>query len=47
MRQIQAALCHAHGAPLTIETVGLRAPLTGEVEVIIDAVAVCHSDISF
>ncbi|CUH63322.1 S-(hydroxymethyl)mycothiol dehydrogenase [Thalassovita autumnalis] len=47
MRQIQAALCHEHGAPLTIETVGLRAPLAGEVEVIIDAVAVCHSDISF
>lgn len=46
MAKVKAAVCHAHGAPLTIEEIELRAPELGEVEVRIDAVAVCHSDIS-
>ena len=46
MAKIKAAVCHKHGDPLVIEDVELRAPELGEVEVRIDAVAVCHSDIS-
>ena len=47
MRAIKAAVCHAFGEPLSIETVNLRAPGLGEVEVTLDAVAICHSDISY
>ena len=47
MVKIKAAVCHNFGAPLQIETINLREPLTGEVEVTLGAVAVCHSDISF
>lgn len=47
MVKIKAAVCHKFGAPLQIETINLREPLTGEVEVTLGAVAVCHSDISF
>ena len=47
MRQVTAAVCREFGAPLTIETVALRAPRGREVEVEIASVAVCHSDISF
>lgn len=47
MQKIRAAVCREFNAPLTIEEVNLRAPTTGEVEVEVDAVAVCHSDISF
>lgn len=47
MAQIKAAVCHTFGAPLSIETVDLRAPIAGEVEVTLDAVAICHSDISY
>ncbi len=47
MPRIKAAVCHAFGAPLTIEEVELRAPLAGEVEVTLGAVAICHSDISY
>jgi Zn-dependent alcohol dehydrogenase len=47
MTRIRAAVCHEFNAPLVIEEVNLRAPETGEVEVTLDAVAVCHSDISF
>ena len=47
MTQVRAALCSAHAEPLAIETLELRAPLGGEVEVTLDAVAICHSDISF
>ncbi|ARE38863.1 Alcohol dehydrogenase [Rhodovulum sp. P5] len=46
MRPIKAAVCREFGAPLTIETLHLRPPRTGEVEVTLEAVAVCHSDIS-
>jgi S-(hydroxymethyl)glutathione dehydrogenase/alcohol dehydrogenase len=47
MQRIKAAVCHAFGAPLSIEDVALRAPQAGEVEVTLDAVAICHSDITF
>ncbi len=47
MSVIKAAVCHEFGAPLVIEDVNLRSPEIGEVEVTLDAVAVCHSDISY
>ena len=47
MPKIRAAVCHEFGQPLRIETVDLRAPGPGEVEVTIAACAVCFSDISF
>lgn len=46
MTKIKAAVCHAFNEPMVIEEVDLRAPQAGEVEVSIEAVAVCHSDIS-
>lgn len=46
-RLIRAAVCREFGAPLTIEEVALRPPGPGEVEVALDAVAICHSDISY
>ena len=47
MQTIKAAVAHEFGAPLVIEEVLLRAPEGTEVEVTLDAVAICHSDISF
>ena len=47
MVKIKAAVCHEFGAPLKIETIDLREPISGEIEVTLGAVAVCHSDISF
>ena len=47
MQTIKAAVCHSYGAPLVIEDIHLAAPRMGEVEVTLDAVAICHSDISF
>jgi len=47
MPTIKAAVCHAFGQPMTIEQVNLRAPEMGEVEVTLEAVAICHSDISY
>lgn len=47
MAQIKAAVCTGFGKPLVIEDLTLRAPLAGEVEVTLEAVAICHSDISF
>ena len=47
MQTIRAAVCHAFNTPLVIEEVHLAAPGPGQVEVEIDAVAICHSDISF
>lgn len=45
--QIKAAVSHAHGTPLRIQTLTLRAPLSGEVAVTLAACAICHSDISY
>ena len=47
MQTIKAAICHEFGAPLVIGDIVLRAPQNGEVEVTLDAVAICHSDISY
>ncbi len=47
MPDIRAAVCTAFHAPLEIETLTLRPPEDGEIEVTLEAVAVCHSDISF
>lgn len=47
MPRIKAAICPSAGKALEIATVELRAPLPGEVEVTIDACAICHSDISY
>lgn len=47
MQKIKAAVCREFNAPITIEEVILRAPQMGEVEVKVEAVAICHSDISF
>lgn len=47
MTTIRAAVCHAFDAPLSIEEITIAAPKPGEVEVTLDAVAICHSDISY
>lgn len=47
MRTTRAAVCHEFGADLVIEEVCLRAPDAGEVEVKLEACAICHSDIIF
>ncbi len=47
MTTIRAAVCHEFGAPLSIEEVTLAAPGADEVEVAVEAVAICHSDISY
>ncbi|MEW2912935.1 Zn-dependent alcohol dehydrogenase [Leisingera sp. JC11] len=47
MQTIKAAVCHEFGAPLVIEDVQLAPPGMGEVEVTLDAVAICYSDISY
>ena len=47
MQTIKAAVCHEFGQPLVVEDVQLRAPETGEVQVDLEAVAICHSDISY
>ncbi|MBY6199869.1 alcohol dehydrogenase catalytic domain-containing protein [Maritalea mobilis] len=45
--EIRAAVCHAFNTPLKIETLQLRDPGPGEVQVTLEAVAICHSDISY
>lgn len=47
MKTIKAAVCHAFGKPLVVEDVRLRAPEQNEVEVALETVAICHSDISY
>ncbi len=47
MPTIRAALCRAHGQPLTIEPVTLPDPGPGEVLVRLSACAICHSDITY
>ncbi len=42
--QVKAAVAHKAGAPLTIETVDLEGPRTGEVLVEIKATGICHTD---
>ena len=47
MTRIKAAVCTEFGKPLKIEELDLRAPAQGELEVTLEAVAICHSDIHF
>ncbi len=47
MTRIKAAVCTEFGAPLRLESLELRAPQAGEIEVTLEAVAICHSDIHF
>ena len=47
MDKIKAAVCHSFGEPLVIEEITIRPPEGSEVEVTLDAVAICHSDISY
>lgn len=47
MTRIKAAVLRDFGTPLQIEELTLRAPGAGEIEVTLEAVAICHSDISF
>ncbi|MDU9002937.1 Zn-dependent alcohol dehydrogenase [Sedimentitalea todarodis] len=47
MQTIKAAVCREFGAPLVIEDIRLADPGVAEVEVTLDAVAICHSDISY
>lgn len=47
MTQIRAAVAHEFGQPLTVEAVNLRAPNANEVEVTLEACAICHSDITY
>ena len=47
MPRIRAAVCTAHDTPLQIEDLNLRPAGAGEVEVTLEAVAICHSDISY
>ena len=47
MTRIKAAVAHAFGQPLSIEEVELAQPKSGEVEVTLDACAICHSDITY
>jgi Zn-dependent alcohol dehydrogenase len=44
---IKAAVCREFNTPLAIEELTLRDPGAGELEVTIEAVAICHSDISY
>ena len=41
---VRAAVAHAAGAPLTVETVQLEGPRVGEVLVEIRATGICHTD---
>lgn len=47
MQTIKAAVCREFGAPLVIEEIQIDDPGMGQVEVTLDAVAICHSDISY
>lgn len=47
MTTIRAAVLRAFNAPMSIEPVVLRAPKSGEVQVTLDAVAICGSDVSY
>ncbi|MCY4333640.1 MAG: alcohol dehydrogenase catalytic domain-containing protein [Litoreibacter sp.] len=47
MPLVKAAVCHEFNAPLVVEEVELAEPGSGEVEVALEACAICHSDLSF
>ena len=43
---MRAAVCRAFGAPLELEELVLAPPQQGEVRVLVEACAICHSDVS-
>ena len=45
--RVRAAVCRAVGEPLTIEEISLKPCAVGEVRVVVDAVAICHSDLAY
>lgn len=45
IQQVRAAVCHAFGEPLHVETVSLAPPKRDEVRVALEYCAICHSDI--
>lgn len=45
MRMVKAAVCYEYGRPLVVEDVRLEPPGRNEVEVRMEACAICHSDI--
>lgn len=47
MGRIRAAVCRGFGEPLVIEELSLAAPTGREVEVTLEACAICHSDIAY
>ena len=47
MQTIKAAVCREFNAPLVIEDILIADPDFQQVEVTLDAVAICHSDISY
>jgi len=47
MPTVKAAVCTGFGAPMRIETLELAPPGPNDVEVTLEAVAICHSDISY
>lgn len=47
MPRIRAAVAHTFGEPFRIETVELAAPGERQVEVSLEACAICHSDITY
>ena len=47
MRTIKAAVAHAFGEKLCIQEVNLAAPKPNELEVTLEACAICHSDITY
>ena len=47
MTTVRAAICETFGAPLRVGALTLRAPGPGEVEVKVEACAICHSDITY
>jgi Zn-dependent alcohol dehydrogenase len=47
MKTIRAAVSHGIGQPLAIETIQLAPPGPGQIEVRIEACAICHSDLTY
>lgn len=47
MKTIRAAVCNAFAKPLEIAEISLAPPDVGEVQVTMEACAICHSDIAF
>ena len=45
--RIRAAVCREFGTPLTVEEIELAPPGPDQVQVRLEACAICHSDISY